>query len=333
MNLSVIIPTFNSASYLRRTLTALALQEYPADEMEVLITDGGSIDGTLSIAAEFKGRLKLQIFDNSAHREAEYGKALALAHARGRLVQFMDADMWPATSSLLSRLARPLLEDASLAGAIASYRYSHELDLWNRFLSCDELQRDPLLQALTPALSDFVVERPSATLQICEFPTERIPPIGGTTMFRHDDIAIGRWGDHFREVDHPVTLIKRGKRRFAHILADGWLHEHCNGLKDLVRKRTRNLSGLQTSFLAVDTDRDFMWIDRTNRREVLRLARWVIGTNLLIPRAAEGVAQALRLRRWEPLLRPIAAIAVTDGLLLALLRNNAGRGWLKSILR
>lgn len=326
--LSVIIPTYNSARYLGRALESLALQDYPQDDMEVLIADGGSQDSTREIVRRYENRLSLHLVDNAKRREAEYGKALALDRASGQLVQFIDSDMWASSPTLLSDLVRPLVEDDTLAGSITVYKNSRELNVWNRFLSCDELQRDPLFEVLTPDLDDFVTFHRNG-MEICEFPTERIPPIGGTTMFRRSEIDVALWGGHFRELDHPVALVVKGRQRFALIRREGWVHQHCRGLRDLVRKRIRNLAGLDTSFLALGDQRDFVWLDTSNKGEVLRLIKWVIGTNLILPRILEGTLQAWRMRRPEPFLRPIVAITITDALLLTLLRSGAGRDLIK----
>ena len=49
---SVIIPTYNRAESLRRTLDSLALQAYPTDRFEVIVVDDGSTDDTAAIARE-----------------------------------------------------------------------------------------------------------------------------------------------------------------------------------------------------------------------------------------------------------------------------------------
>lgn len=49
--ITVIIPTFNSAEYLLKTLTTVAKQDYKP--YEVIIVDGGSTDGTHDIVKVF----------------------------------------------------------------------------------------------------------------------------------------------------------------------------------------------------------------------------------------------------------------------------------------
>ncbi len=68
--LSIVIPCFNSEATIGAQLSALATQatKYP---WEVLISDNGSRDKTLAIAASFHDRIeRLKIIDASARRGA-----------------------------------------------------------------------------------------------------------------------------------------------------------------------------------------------------------------------------------------------------------------------
>jgi glycosyltransferase involved in cell wall biosynthesis len=327
---SIILPFLNEQDNLPRCLKSIAGQDYPSQSIEVVAADGGSVDHSREVLRSFEDRIRIRLVDNSERRGAEWGKALALQHARGDLIQCMDADMWLTSSSMLRSLTRPFVEEVDLAGVVAPFALIRSLPMWSRFLSLDALQRDPLLQVLTPDMHEFVVAARPGYL-ICDFPTVRIPPIGGTTMFEREQVDVARWGGHFREVDHAAYLVARGRSRFAYVEHVAWGHLHCRTLKELVAKRRRNFSLMDTSFLA-DVPRDFVWLDPANARERLRIVAWVVSTNLVIPRLLEGLLQAIQRRRWEPLLRPIVAIAVVDALLMDLLRNPAGRAFLEHAL-
>jgi glycosyltransferase involved in cell wall biosynthesis len=298
--------------------------------LEVLVVDGGSEDRSRDIASSFHDRLRIRIVDNSIRREAEWGKGLALREATGELFQCMDADMWLTSTSMLRSLATPLYEDSDLAGTIARYAIFPGLSAWSRFLALDPFQRDPLIERLTPDIEPFITEMTDG-YAICEFPTPRIPPVGGTTMFRRSEIDLARWGGYFSEIDHPAYLIMEGRGRFAYVEDAAWAHDHCRSLLDLVRKRLRNLAGLDTSVLA-RANGEYTWVALPDRREKMRLVRWILGTNLVLPRAFEGCRQALRLCRWEPLLRPVVALAVTDAILFHLLTSRAGRDFMRTTL-
>lgn len=60
LKLSFILTTYNSASFLKRTLATIDAQDYP--EIEVCIKDGGSTDGTIDVIEEYaqKGKYPLK---------------------------------------------------------------------------------------------------------------------------------------------------------------------------------------------------------------------------------------------------------------------------------
>jgi glycosyltransferase involved in cell wall biosynthesis len=53
---SVVMPSFNTAQYLRETLESIVSQDYP--DLEIIITDGRSTDGTLDILREYGDRIR-----------------------------------------------------------------------------------------------------------------------------------------------------------------------------------------------------------------------------------------------------------------------------------
>jgi glycosyltransferase involved in cell wall biosynthesis len=52
--ISVVVPSFNQAPYLRQCLDSIFAQNYP--NLEVILMDGGSTDGSAAILAEYRGR-------------------------------------------------------------------------------------------------------------------------------------------------------------------------------------------------------------------------------------------------------------------------------------
>ena len=84
---TIVIPTLNGGALLRRCLKSIRAQDFPADDVEVLLMDGGSTDGSRELAAS----LGCEVVDNPL-KLAEPGVKLGLARARHEIRVVMAAD-------------------------------------------------------------------------------------------------------------------------------------------------------------------------------------------------------------------------------------------------
>jgi GT2 family glycosyltransferase len=96
---SVIVPTFERLDHLPRLLEALARQEYPRDQFEVLLVNDGGRVPLEPILQRFSGRLQVRLL-STVHAGPGAARNLGLAQARGRLVAFTDDDCEPAAEWL-----------------------------------------------------------------------------------------------------------------------------------------------------------------------------------------------------------------------------------------
>lgn len=87
LHVSVVIPAYNAAAYLKECLQSALEQTSPV--MEVLVVDDGSTDATIDIARSFGERVRVL-------QQAQGGPAkarnLATQHAAGDWIAFLDAD-------------------------------------------------------------------------------------------------------------------------------------------------------------------------------------------------------------------------------------------------
>lgn len=118
---SIVIPTYNRADWLAGALESCLTQEY--GNLEVLVVDDGSSDGTASLLAEYSRiwpdhRFRFIRQDNS-------GQAMALnrgnAEARGEILGYLsdDDELLPGA---VGKLAAELIEDPAAAIAYPAYR-------------------------------------------------------------------------------------------------------------------------------------------------------------------------------------------------------------------
>jgi glycosyltransferase involved in cell wall biosynthesis len=113
---SVIIPAYNAAAYVAQAAESALAQTFA--ELEVIVVDDGSSDHTGEILAIYGDRIQYIRQDN---RGPSAARNVAIAHARGEYLAFLDADdLW-----LPQKLERqvPLLDaqpDVALAYSLAT---------------------------------------------------------------------------------------------------------------------------------------------------------------------------------------------------------------------
>jgi glycosyltransferase involved in cell wall biosynthesis len=95
--ISVIIPTHNRSASLRRTLDALSAQTYPVQQVEVLVTADGCVDGTMEMLHRYTAPFGMRIIEQQAQGPAA-ARNQGAAHATGRLLLFLDDDVKPVPS-------------------------------------------------------------------------------------------------------------------------------------------------------------------------------------------------------------------------------------------
>jgi glycosyltransferase involved in cell wall biosynthesis len=101
MKISVITVCYNSARTLERSLQSVAQQDW--SEVEHIVIDGASTDGTKEILERFRSHLTYLLSepDNGIYDAMNKG----LAHATGDIVCFLNADDQYASTNVLSKVA------------------------------------------------------------------------------------------------------------------------------------------------------------------------------------------------------------------------------------
>lgn len=89
--ISVLIDTYNHSSFIEEALTSVLEQDFPASDMEVLVVDDGSTDGTPEVVRRFEPRLKLLQKTNGGQASAFNA---GIPEASGQVVAFLDGDDW-----------------------------------------------------------------------------------------------------------------------------------------------------------------------------------------------------------------------------------------------
>ena len=97
-DLSIIIPAYNEESRLPRTLTRIrdyfASKNIPSEQLEILVVDDGSRDGTAQVAEKWANEMpSVRLISNGDNRGKGYSVRHGMLEARGRIALFTDADL------------------------------------------------------------------------------------------------------------------------------------------------------------------------------------------------------------------------------------------------
>jgi glycosyltransferase involved in cell wall biosynthesis len=110
IKVTVAIPTYNRADFLRQTLAGIVAQEFPREHFEVLVIDNNSRDHTKAVVAEFAGAAPAPRYIHETRQGLDHARNRAIAEARGDVILFGDDDIL-VQPDWIARMAAPMLAD------------------------------------------------------------------------------------------------------------------------------------------------------------------------------------------------------------------------------
>lgn len=89
--ISVICPIYNEEKYIALFLDSLLLQDYPKDDLEILLVDGMSKDKTREIIAEYSAKHPYLRLVNNPQKTVPYAMNTGIKNAKGDIIIRLDA--------------------------------------------------------------------------------------------------------------------------------------------------------------------------------------------------------------------------------------------------
>ncbi len=280
-SVSVLIPTLNSGNVLAACLESIAWQQYPRDCLEIIVADGGSTDDTLAIARRYTDKVHANPL-----RTGEAGKAVALKHANGEIVAFIDSDNILPQSDWLAKMTQPF-EDPEIVGAEPLHYVRRAEDGYTTRYCALMGMNDPLClflgnydreNAITGKWTEMpVAVREQDTYLKIELDERRLPTIGANGFLARrralEDCTIR---DYLFDIDVVYELLKKGKPKFAKVKI-GIIHVFSGDVRTFARKQLRRV-------------RDYMYYSRSGLRTYpwktvsgWRLAKFIVYCFLILP--------------------------------------------------
>lgn len=303
-SVSILIPTLNSERVLGRCLESIAAQSYPRDLIEIVIADGGSTDATLTTARQYTDKIH-----TNPGKTGEAGKAVALAHARGDVVAFIDSDNILPQSDWLARMIAPF-EDGEIVGAepleytwrrqdAALIRYGALMGMGDPL--CLFLGNYDRYNFITRKWTEVPVsaEDCGGWLKITLDP-KRLPTIGANGfLVRRAALANCSVKDYVFDIDVVYELLRQGPCKFAKVKI-GIVHLFARDLRTLARKQLRRITDY--SFYSRSNQRKYPW------KGLYRagIAKFIVYCLTIFPLLAQSLIGFSRKRDAAWFLHPIA---------------------------
>lgn len=248
--ISIIIPTLNAGALLDNCLASIARQTYPRDRYEILVADAFSQDDTRTIARKYAA----VVLDDSG-RNMEEGKRLALGHATGDYIVFVDADNEFTHADYLELAIRAMENNPQALGVESHYLPSEKMSSFCAYVTYRLHISDPICWLMTtnPVLLGRQGEVERWALPHGSFSY----PLGANGfVFRRADLESVKANEHFQDTHAALHLMKAGKREWLRIQGRGVHHYYVQTLTGFLQKRRR----ATVHFLRVQEEMPVNWM-------------------------------------------------------------------------
>jgi glycosyltransferase involved in cell wall biosynthesis len=143
---SVIVPTYNRAELIEKTINSIFAQDF--QDYEIIVIDDGSTDNTIEILKPYQERIRIL---QQPNRGAGAARNLGIQYAKGRYIAFLDSDdQWlPWSLTNYEKLIREYQEPSFICGTFINVQIGEHLPLqhesapiakyYKDFYSCPDL--------------------------------------------------------------------------------------------------------------------------------------------------------------------------------------------------
>jgi glycosyltransferase involved in cell wall biosynthesis len=247
---SIIMPTLNAEAILDNCLASIARQTYPREKIEIILADAHSKDSTRDIAKKYGATV---LDDNG--KNMEEGKRLALRHATGEYIVFVDADNEITHSDYLELAVKALAANPQALGVESYYLPSAKMSSFCAYITALLHISDPIawLMSSNPILVARDGETERWTLPQGSFAY----PLGANGfVFRRADLQSVQANEKFQDTHVALFLMKNGKREWLRIRGRGVHHYYIQTLWKFIQKRRR----ATVHFLCVQEEMPVNWM-------------------------------------------------------------------------
>ncbi len=132
VNVSVVIPVYNAQKYIKNCLFSIISQTYK--DIEIICVNDGSVDNSLKILKEYEKEYDFIKVIDSKHEGIGAARNKGLDAARGKYLQFIDADDWISADAIEKCVKKAQESDLDIVCFnVANYDNETKLIVENQF--------------------------------------------------------------------------------------------------------------------------------------------------------------------------------------------------------
>ncbi len=227
--ITVVIATYNSERTIVECLMSIRSQEYPQQNIDIIIVDGGSRDKTLSLVKKFNPQI-IHVDPDVQH--AEYNKGFGIRKATGELLLLIDHDNILPHNKWLQKMLQPLVEQKDVVGVhTLYYHYDKKGALLDRYGALFGIT-DPLtyyfgkadrISYLSNKYNLLGKAKDEGDYFLVVFSPKRVSTIGANGFLIRRDLLVKHAkidAEHCFHTDINVDLIEKGFNTYAFIKDD-----------------------------------------------------------------------------------------------------------------
>ena len=247
---SFILPTLNAEELIDNCLASIVRQSYPRSRYEIILADAHSTDRTRDIA----GKYGAVILDDDG-KNMEEGKRLALRHATGEYIVFVDADNEITHPDYIELAVKGLAANPQALGVESYYLPSPKMSSFCAYLThllhisdpvCWMMSANPRRVAREGEVERWVLPAHSFSY-----------PLGANGfVFRRADLESVKADEKFQDTHIALFLMQRGQREWLRLRGRGVHHYYIQTLWLFVLKRRR----ATVHFLRVQEEMPVNWM-------------------------------------------------------------------------
>lgn len=260
--ISFIIPTLNAQLQLDTCLQSIRSQDYSQNQIEIIITDGGSTDNTLNIANKYHC-----LIVKNPLKTAEAGKAIGIKKATGKFIALIDSDNILPNKDWLNQMLLPFKNKLIQISEPWSFTYRKNSGFIERYSSLFGAN-DPYAfvcgiydrySTLTNTWTNLKISQKDYKkyILIKLEPKKLIPTIGANgTIYRQSFLKKLNIGQYLFDIDLIQSYLKKYEYLYVAKVKIGIIHTFCeSSIKKFLRKQNRRL----TDYFIYQNERQFNW--------------------------------------------------------------------------